>query len=123
MRIHDDSDSVTADDRHPRLLPYERWFTEAVARRQQTRETRAYRQYRAKYGPDGTALLLAGQLTGLVASILVLVSIILLPISQLVAHWLFGVGLAIGVLCLTRAGQAARAGKRFRRERGSSSEL
>jgi hypothetical protein len=66
-----------------------------------------YRRYRAKYGPDGTALLLAGQLTGLVTGFLGVVSIILLPISQLVARWFFGARFVTMALGFIRGVQAS----------------
>jgi hypothetical protein len=105
----------------PRLLPHERWFANAVARRQQNRPTEQYRRYQANYGPDGTILLLAGQVTGLAGSVVVLLSIALLPVSRYIASWFLAAGLAVGAVCMVRAAQAACAGRKFRGVRPPSS--
>jgi hypothetical protein len=97
------------------LLWHERWFAGVVARRQQTHPTEQYRRYQSKYGSDGTILLLAGQVTGLVSSVLVLVSIVLLVISQDISHWFLVSGFAVAAVGGMRLAQGARAGRRFRR--------
>jgi hypothetical protein len=116
-------DNRAVPTRHgvPRLLPHERWFANAVARRQQNWPTEQYRRYQAKYGPDGTILLLAGQVTGLAGSVVVLLSIALLPVSQYSASWFLAAGFAVGAVCTVRAAQAACAGRKFRGVRPPSS--
>jgi hypothetical protein len=104
----------------PRLLPHERWFADAVARRQQAHPTEQYLRYKWKYGPDGTTLLLAGQMTGLVCGVLILVSIGLLPISQYISHWFLASGFAVAAVSAIRLAQGARAARKFGRARQSS---
>lgn len=97
-----------------RLLPHERWFADAVTRRQQAHPTEQYLRYQWKYGPDGTILLLAGQMTGLVSGVLFLVSIALLPISQYISYWFLASGFAVAAVAAIRLAQGARAARRFR---------
>jgi hypothetical protein len=83
--------------------------------------TEIHQRYQVKYGPDGTTLLLAGQATGLPGSALGVVSILLLFISQEIAHLFMGVAVALCAVAFIRGVQCTRAGRKFRRARQASS--
>jgi hypothetical protein len=117
MRLDRAQGATSTHKSGPRLLPHERWFADTVSRRQQAHPTALYLRNQWKYGPDGTILLLAAQMTGLVSSVLCVVSIALLPISQSISHWFLASGLAVGAVAAVRLAQCARAGRRFRRAR------
>jgi hypothetical protein len=102
------------------LLPHERWLVGWLLGRQQKRRTTAIVSMEKRYGPDGMVWLDASLANGLFIIIFAVagfVAVFAHPTStSRIAGYLLVVVAAFWALNIVRFIQAARAGRKFRRE-------
>jgi hypothetical protein len=102
------------------LLPHERWLVPRIRGSQRKRRTAAVVAMEKRYGPDGMIWLdasLANALSGIIFAVAVFVIVFAYPTrtSKIGGYLLAAVAL-FWVLYTVRVLQAARAGRKFRRE-------
>jgi hypothetical protein len=102
------------------LLPHERWLAGWILGSQQKRRTTAVAAMEKRYGPDGMVWLDASLANGLflvIFAVAVFVAVFAHPRStSSIAGYLMVVAAVFWALNIVRLIQAARAGRKFRRE-------
>jgi hypothetical protein len=102
------------------LLPHERWLVPRILGSQQKRRTTAVVGMEKKYGPDGMVWLdasLANAPFSIITTLVVVVIVFAHPTrTSKIGLYLLVVAAVFWALNIVRLLQAARAGRRFRRE-------
>lgn len=98
-----------------RLLPHERWAARYVARQSAPQGSMRWRKQQ-NYGPDGVTLLSASQ-ADLVAGIVAVWIGVGLGLLTVIGWYIFGIGMFVLLVGLSRSIQAGRAGRRYRNGR------
>lgn len=97
-----------------RLIGYERWMADAVARRQaEVRSPRVLAAER-RFGERGVALLAAGMASVVVAELVAIVGVILLAMTRTPGVVLLALAIAVLLIGAVRIGQALSAGRSAR---------
>jgi len=102
------------------LLPHERWLVPLIRGSQRKRRTTAVVAMEKRYGPEGMIWLdasLANALPGIILAVAVWVIVFAHPTrTSKIGGYMLAAAALLWVLCMVRVLQAARAGRKFRRE-------
>jgi uncharacterized membrane protein len=102
------------------LLPHERWLVPLILGSQRKRRTAAVVAMEQRYGPDGMIWLDASLANVLFVAILAVAGFVIVfaypTRTSAIAGYLLAAVAVFWVLCIVRAIQASRAGRKFRRQ-------